>query len=88
MRAPSMKPVMPYMAPASVNTRMMVRSTLTPETLAASGLEPTANMFLPKVVLFHTNHITTVRATTYHTKFGMGVFLGPTCRMLPVMKFL
>ena len=26
---------------------------MTPETLAASALEPTANMFLPNLVLFH-----------------------------------
>lgn len=29
-------------------TRMVVAATFTPETFAASGLEPTANMFLPK----------------------------------------
>ena len=41
----------------------MVRKTLTPETFAASSLEPTANMFLPKVVLFQMTHISAVRIT-------------------------
>ena len=57
MRAPSMKPVTPYIAPARVWTMTVVQNTLTPETLAASALEPTANMFLPKAVLFQMNHI-------------------------------
>ena len=30
---------------------------------AASGLPPIANMFLPRVVLFHTNHITMAQIT-------------------------
>ena len=35
----------------------VVQKTLTPETFAASALEPTANMFLPNAVLFQMNHI-------------------------------
>ena len=91
MRAPSMKPVKPYITPASVKTRMVVAATFTPETFAASGLEPTANMFLPKVVLFQTNHITTVITMAYHTKLGMGTILplpSGTERMLPVMRLV
>ena len=56
-----MKPVKPYMAPAREKTMMVVISTLTPETRAASSLEPRANMFLPKVVLFQMNHMRAVR---------------------------
>ena len=44
---------------------MVVLITLTPDTFAASGLEPTANMFLPKVVLFQMNHTTTIAATAH-----------------------
>ena len=57
MRAPSIKPVRPYITPANVWTRTVVRKTFTPETLAASAFEPTANMFLPNVVLFHRNQV-------------------------------
>ena len=39
---------------------MMTIVTLTPDTRAASSLEPTANMFLPKVVLFQMNHMMAV----------------------------
>ena len=60
IRAPSMKPVKPYIAPARAKTPTVTPNTLTPETLAASSLEPRANIFLPKVVLFHTNHMTAV----------------------------
>ena len=71
---------------------MVVAATFTPETFAASGLEPTANMFLPKVVLFQTNHITTVITMAYHTKLGDGdhIALLPsgTERMLPVMRLV
>ena len=53
-------PVKPYIAPAREKTRMVVASTLTPETRAASSLEPSANIFLPKVVLFQINQIIAV----------------------------
>ena len=51
-----------------MNTPMIVAMTFTPETRAASSLEPTANIFLPKVVLFHTTHmmaVTKIASTTY-----------------------
>ena len=50
-----------YITPANVWTRTVVRKTFTPETLAASAFEPTANMFLPNVVLFHRNQVMTSR---------------------------
>ena len=74
MRAPSMKPVTPYIAPARVWTITVVQNTLTPETLAASALEPTANMFLPKAVLFQMNHISATKITAYSTYHGMEIF--------------
>ena len=39
---------------------MIVMVTFTPDTRAASSLLPTANMFLPNVVLFQMNHMITV----------------------------
>ena len=56
-----MNPVMPYITPARINTMRIVTKTFTPETLAASSFEPTANIFLPNFVLFQTTHITAVR---------------------------
>ena len=72
------------MIPARTNTIMIVLVTLTPDTFAASGLEPTANMFLPKTVLFHMNHIIAVRTIEYQTKFGIGV--DPIESKLPFIK--
>ena len=43
IRAPSIKPVIPYITPASTNTIKIVINTFTPDTLAASSFEPTAN---------------------------------------------
>ena len=73
MRAPSMKPVTPYIAPASVWTRTVVQNTLTPETRAASALEPTANMFLPNAVLFQMNHMMNTKMAAYKTYHGMEI---------------
>ena len=66
-RAPSTKPVQPYIAPARAKTRTVVISTLTPDTRAASSLEPRANIFLPKVVLFQMNHMTAASRMANHT---------------------
>ena len=49
---------------------MVVFITFTPDTLAASGLEPTANIFLPKVVLFQMNHIRATMIAAYNTYHG------------------
>ena len=51
-------------------TRMMVFITLTPETLAASSLEPTAYMFLPKAVLFQMTQTMKVMIAEYSTYRG------------------
>ena len=75
---------MPYITPASMNTRMMVRATFTPDTLAASSLEPTANIFFPKVVLFQITHITAVKITAYRTYLGMAT--PPMVNKVPVIR--
>ena len=61
IRAPSIKPVIPYITPASTNTIKIVINTFTPDTLAASSFEPTANIFLPNFVLFQITHIIAVK---------------------------
>ena len=65
-----------------MKTPMMVIITFTPETRAASSLEPTANMFLPKAVLFQTTHISAVTISASSTYMGttvkMAVPLGRT----------
>ena len=70
--------------PASTNTRIMVRDTLTPDTLAASSLEPTANIFFPKVVLFQTIHITAVSTMAYSTYLGTATL--PILNRVPVTR--
>ena len=42
------------------------------------GLPPTANMFLPKVVLFQMNHTTTIAATAHRTIVGKPPIRGVT----------
>lgn len=50
---------------------MIVFVTFTPETLAP-GFEPTANIFLPKRVLFQITHIIAVITKENHTKLCSG----------------
>ena len=40
-----------------ININIIFLTKLTPETAAASGFPPIANIFFPSFVLFHTNHI-------------------------------
>ena len=69
---------------------MVVFITFTPDTLAASGLEPTANIFLPKVVLFQMNHIRATMIAAYNTYHGTVTLEvpSPKVKKLPVTKFL
>ena len=70
IRAPSRKEAMPYIRPAYRNTPMMVFVTETPGTSAASGLPPTANIFLPNRVLFQTSHVRTPSSRKMITRYG------------------
>ena len=83
IRAPSRKEAMPYIRPAYRNTPMMVFVTETPETSAASELPPTANMFLPKRVLFHTIQVTTPSSRKMMTRYGS---LKPKISIEPVAR--
>ena len=74
---------MPYIRPAYRNTPMMVFVTETPETSAASELPPTANMFLPKRVLFHTIQVTTPSSRKMMTRYGS---LKPKISIEPVAR--
>ena len=47
-----------------------------PETAAASGLPPTANRFLPKVVLFQMNHTMITAATAQRMMVGKPLIFG------------
>ena len=49
-----------------------------PETEAASGLPPTANMFLPNTVLFQMNHTTTMAAIAHRMMVGKPPMRGVT----------
>ena len=62
---------------------MMVFVTETPETSAASELPPTANMFLPKRVLFHTIQVTTPSSRKMMTRYGS---LKPKISIEPVAR--
>ena len=57
---------------------METAKTLMPETAAASGLPPTANMFLPKVVLFQMNQTMAMAAIAHRMIVGKPLILGVT----------
>ena len=54
----------------------MTLNTEIPETDAASALPPTANRFLPKVVLFQMNQTMTTAATAHRMMVGKPPILG------------
>ena len=85
-----MKPVKLYITPASVNTRMVVAATFTPETSAAR-IGAYGEHVLAESRLVPDEPITTVITMAYHTKLGMGTILllpSGTERMLPVMRLV
>ena len=54
----------------------MTQNTEIPETAAASALPPTANRFLPKVVLFQMNQTTMTAAIAQRMMVGKPLILG------------
>ena len=66
----------PYRMPARINAPTVTRNTEMPETAAASALPPTANRFLPKVVLFQMNHTMITAAIAHRIMVGKPPILG------------
>ena len=76
MRMHSSQEPKPYRMPARTNAPTVTLNTEMPETDAASALPPTANRFLPKVVLFQMNQTMTTAATAHRMMVGKPPILG------------
>ena len=70
MRMHSSQEPKPYSTPARTKAPTVTLNTEIPDTEAASGLPPTANRFLPKVVLFQMNHTTITAAIAHRMMVG------------------